>query len=174
MSRTKREPRQEVKAFSEASKGRTVTHRNSFRDIKRVYLELTAPEREDKTRRQTAKEIAEQKANAKMERQKAEIAQKRAENGQNLLKLVLENSVLKLSKPGLIDLAMLKMGKTIGGADQQKVADGQRRWAMDCNDVIFAAKNSGTHFTWNKDWYETGELLIFVTNKIKRMPLPRK
>lgn len=158
----------EVRKFKETAKGRTPVHRNSFRDIKKVYLELTAPDRAEKTRREIAKDITSAKKIAKEEAKKAEIARIARENGMRLLKIVMKEGYLKMVRPnGIFDVAMLRPGKTIGGAQIANIAEDQRRWALDCKDLLAAAKTSGEHFTWNKNWFDDGELMIYVTSRFK-------
>ena len=73
-----------------------------------------------------------------------EFAEKRAkENGDKLLAEVIRLRVLKLDKPE-------------GDDWTQSV----KFWKFNCFDVIAAAKRSDQRFTWNRDWLETGRLLI--------------
>lgn len=87
---------------------------------------------------------------------RAFIEQRAKENGDRLMKDLLQYGVLKLDKP------TLDINDYVDPFEFDKLV---KHWRNNCFDVISAAKRSDQRFTWNRDWQESGRLLIAPVKK---------
>jgi hypothetical protein len=135
-------------------------HRNSFGHIREVFLEATASDRADKTRRAVQKMIAEIKAERHAEHVD-HVAKAEA-----LLAEIKANGFVISRKPSFVDAARLQ---PITVDVLNCFGKAEVIWRATCYALIRLCKaDTTTHYSWEQNWIDNNELVVYVAKRMKK------